>query len=225
MTPCQWCLFLCFLLCRHGLMDGCFFGPFLFSSERCVRIPFNFLYCLLDSYLFLLPLMSVYSLCWDDIFSCFLPPSRSIPLDGSDSPWKHCLYPPGRSHATLCMFDESQRENAPGPAATKPGIRKGLHRFVYIDSTAPLRLCVCFYYAPDPPNSLFQGYSPLNGSDLQCSSGIFLSFVERLWVPGLGIRDGFHHWKNRSLWLGWERLGCFSLFSYGYEFNLSLPIP
>lgn len=71
MTPCQWCLFLCFLLCRHGFMDGCFLGPFSFSSERCVRIHFTFLYCLLDSYPFHLPLMSVYSLCWDDIFFFF----------------------------------------------------------------------------------------------------------------------------------------------------------
>lgn len=32
----------------------------------------------------------------------------------------------------------------------------------------------------------------------------------RLWVPGLGIRDGFHHWKNRS-WItyhfGWAGKG------------------
>lgn len=97
---------------------------------------------------------------------------------------------------------------------------QGLHHFVYIDidSTAPrhsaLRLfllCPLHFHAfvMVIPLSTVMVYSVLSG----------VLFV-RLWVPGLGIRDGFHHWKNRS-WItyhfGWAGKG--GLFLEIYDMN------
>jgi len=47
-------------------MDA-FLDVFFYLASDVYGSPFTFLYCLLDCYPLLLPLMSVYSLCWDDI--------------------------------------------------------------------------------------------------------------------------------------------------------------
>lgn len=88
---------------------------------------------------------------------------------------------------------------------------------VSINSTATLHLCVCFY-----------------PSCYGCLGGIFTlrSFLGclrtvGLWALGLVIREGHHHWKTdySSGWV-WEDWVSFLFFvDYGYEINLTLPIP
>lgn len=73
MTPSWWCpfpMFFSLLFLTALWMDAFleFFLSSLFSSERCVRIPPlpSYIVCLTLNPL-PLPLMPVYSLCWDDM--------------------------------------------------------------------------------------------------------------------------------------------------------------
>jgi hypothetical protein len=91
---------------------------------------------------------------------------------------------------------------------------------VYIDSTAPLRPCVCFHMPP--PLFSISGHSPLNGYGLHSSSGVFRCafYGFRVWeLETVSITGKTYHFG----WVGKDWVGF--LWDYGYEFNLSLLIP